>query len=233
MARGILYVMTTVVPGLVKIGKTGVGNFESRMYNLEHNGYANVTGLKRCFAIEVDDYDEKEALLDTIFSKSNVAGTELFALDADMVVQLLSSFEGTQIFPENVTKNEVFDTATDIVTAKSCIPDGSYTLMRTVKRWGKQVKAVLVVSGGKMTLQKGAVCCPVIQNPNDTALAGTTVRRASVLIKDNVLQEPMEFSSVSMAAQFVTYSTENGWLVWKNAEGQPVDIYRKKEGDDV
>lgn len=46
MAKGIIYVMTTVVPGLVKIGKTGSGNYEQRMYNLEHNGYANVVGLK-------------------------------------------------------------------------------------------------------------------------------------------------------------------------------------------
>lgn len=34
--------MTTVVPGLVKIGKTGSENFEARMYNLERNGYSNV-----------------------------------------------------------------------------------------------------------------------------------------------------------------------------------------------
>ena len=35
-------------------------NFEKRMYQLERNGYFNVVGLKRKFAIEVDDYDEKE-----------------------------------------------------------------------------------------------------------------------------------------------------------------------------
>lgn len=112
MARGILYVMTTVVPGLVKIGKTGTTNYDSRMYNLERNGYANVTGLKRRFAIEVDDYDEKESLLDTIFSKSNVVGTELFAIDVNIVVQLLSSFEGYVIFPVSEDKEKVFDDAT-------------------------------------------------------------------------------------------------------------------------
>lgn len=31
VSRGIIYVMTTVVPGLVKIGKTGSSNFEQRM----------------------------------------------------------------------------------------------------------------------------------------------------------------------------------------------------------
>ena len=108
MAKGIIYVMTTVVPGLIKIGKTGTDNFESRMYQLERNGYYNVVGLKRKFAIEVEDYDEKEKLLDEIFAKSNVQGSELFSLDPDLVVQLLSSFEGRQVYPETMTKEEVF-----------------------------------------------------------------------------------------------------------------------------
>ena len=97
MAKGIIYVMTTVVPGLIKIGKTGTNNFDQRMYILEQNGYKNVAGLKRNFAIEVEDYDEKESLIHSIFSKSQIANTELFALDADLVIQLLSSFEGKQL----------------------------------------------------------------------------------------------------------------------------------------
>lgn len=80
MPRGIIYVMTTAVPGLIKIGKTGLDNFESRMYNLERNGYSNVTALRRRFAIEVEDYDEKEKIIGDIFSKSRVHNTELFAL---------------------------------------------------------------------------------------------------------------------------------------------------------
>ena len=88
MAIGIIYIMSTVVPGLIKIGKTGIDNFERRMYNLERHGYNNVVGLKREFAIELDDYDEKEKLLDDIFSKSRVLNSELFALDLDLVIQL-------------------------------------------------------------------------------------------------------------------------------------------------
>lgn len=113
MSKGVIYVMTTVVNGLVKIGKTNTSNFEQRMYNLEHNGYCNVVGLQRKFAIEVEDYDDKEALLDNIFSKSQVPGTELFALDVNLVVQLLSSFEGTVIYPKTETKDEIFDEATE------------------------------------------------------------------------------------------------------------------------
>lgn len=90
MAKGIIYLMRTVVPGLIKIGKTGSESFNSRMYQLERHGYSNVVGLEREYAIEVEDYDAKEELLDDIFSKSKVPNTELFALDIDLVKQLLS-----------------------------------------------------------------------------------------------------------------------------------------------
>ncbi len=69
MAKGIIYCMITIVPGLVKIGKTGSENFEQRMYNLKINGYVNVVGLKRRFAIEVEDYDEKEILIWYLYNR--------------------------------------------------------------------------------------------------------------------------------------------------------------------
>ena len=119
MAKGVLYVMTTVVDGLVKIGMTTRDGFSSRMYNLERNGYANVTGLKRCFAIEVEDCKAKEDLLGDIFNKSQVPGTELFALDRNMVIQLLSSFEGEIVYPKTENKEAVFDAATDKVNKES------------------------------------------------------------------------------------------------------------------
>lgn len=111
MAKGILYIMDTGVKGLVKIGKTGVDSFEARMYYLEENGYANVTGLKRAFAIKVDDYDEKEKLIDTIFEKSRVADKELFAIDKNLAIQLFSSLEGEIVYPKNKNKEDIFDNA--------------------------------------------------------------------------------------------------------------------------
>lgn len=56
MTKGIVYAMTTTVSGLVKIGKTGTVNYQERMRFLETNGYYNVAGLKRFFAIELEDY---------------------------------------------------------------------------------------------------------------------------------------------------------------------------------
>ena len=43
MEKGIIYLMTTVVNGLIKIGKTGNEQFENSMRCLESNGYANIT----------------------------------------------------------------------------------------------------------------------------------------------------------------------------------------------
>ena len=101
--------MTTAVSGLIKIGQTGNANFQERMRFLEANGYYNVSGLKRFFAIELEDYNDKENLLKEIFNKHRVGDSELFALDYDLVRQLLLSFEGKVIYPKDVNKEKEFD----------------------------------------------------------------------------------------------------------------------------
>lgn len=116
MPRGIIYITTTSVTGLIKIGKTRTDQFESRMRNLETNGYWNVSGLKRHYAVEVDDYDDKEALIHTVFSKSQVANSELFALDVKLAKEMLDAFEGKQIYPPVTEKKD--DDAADNVTSK-------------------------------------------------------------------------------------------------------------------
>ncbi len=107
--KGIVYVMTTAVSGLIKIGKTGTENYQERMRNLEANGYYNVVGLKRFFAIKLEDYQDKESLLHEIFGKHQVGSSELFALDEELVKQLLLSFDGKIIYPENINKEKEFD----------------------------------------------------------------------------------------------------------------------------
>ena len=225
MSKGIIYVMTTVVPGLIKIGKTGTSNFDSRMYQLERHGYSNVVGLKRHFAIEVDDYDEKELLLQSIFSKSKLENSELFALDVNLAVQLLSSFEGKQIYPENTSKDEVFDEAS-AKRGVSVIPEGTYHLNRKIKAWGKNAKGTMLVKDGKFIIQKGSVCCPIRGKGWTSTKQIDQKREASKFIGD-VLQDDVEFTSPSLAAAFLTYKPENGWTEWKTKDGKPIDIYRK------
>ena len=114
MKNGIIYIMTTAVAGLIKIGKSNTKNYQERMRFLEANGYYNTVGLKRFFAIEVEDYSDKEELLQEVFSKHRVEESELFALDKDLVKRLLLSFEGRVIFPENVDREKEFDEVTAV-----------------------------------------------------------------------------------------------------------------------
>lgn len=120
MATGVLYVMTTAVDGLIKIGKTD--RFASRMNELERDGHRNVTALKRRFAIKVSDYDEKEILLRKIFEKSRVANTELFAVqDIDLVINLLKAFQGQIIYDEGEVSNEISEEQTNETVVGSSI----------------------------------------------------------------------------------------------------------------
>lgn len=112
--KGVIYVMTTAVSGLVKIGQTGTNNYQERMRNLEANGYYNVAGLRRFFAIELEDYKEKENLLKEIFNKHRVGESELFALDQELIRQLLLSLEGRVVFPEKINQEKEFDVITKV-----------------------------------------------------------------------------------------------------------------------
>lgn len=226
MPKGINYVMKTVVPGLVKIGKTGTSNFESRMYQLEHHGYNNVTGLKRVFAIEVDDYDEKESMLDDIFSRSRVPNSELFALDVDLVVQFLSSFEGTQVFPKVLPKSQSFAVATKghAKAAQGTVPDGTYYMKRKLKSTNKIQTATMVVKGGRFIVPAGTEVSPV-EGPGLSP--GVQQLRTLYVDENGVSTDDVEFTSPSGAGSFVIGAACGGWVTWKTASGKKIDIFRQ------
>lgn len=217
MARGVIYCMTTIVPGLVKIGKTRTDQFEQRMYQLENNGYRNIAGLKRRFAIEVADYDEKESLLQDIFSKSNVPNTELFALDADLVVQLLASLDGEQIYPKTITKEESFDIAADErrmnAVTRYTVPAGIYYLST---RGGQ---ASMRVEGKEFIVEQGSHCLPCEKDWMPEA-------RRTAVIEDGILRREVRCGSPTTAGWVVLGRSNNGWTEWKNAEGKPITVYR-------
>lgn len=109
MNNGIVYIMTSAVSGLVKIGIASEKQYSERMRFLEQNGYHNINGLKRAFAINVTNYKEKEKLLQKVFSKHRVGESELFALEADLVIELLMAFEGKIIYPKIKDKEKCFN----------------------------------------------------------------------------------------------------------------------------
>ena len=231
MPKGIIYIMSTAVPGLVKIGKTRTDCFEQRMYDLEHNGYRNVTALKREFAIEVEDYDDKEKMLHTIFEKSQLSDTELFALDQNIAIQLLSSFDGQVVFPKNESKEEIFQVATDNGKSKQ-IPDGIYTFKRKKKSDNKTVTATAEIKNGEWTLKRGSV----LGIAEDVGVSNIAkIARLALRMDDNgKLLEDAELGpcTPSHAGAVVMNQSNDGWADWRNEKGQPIDIYRApKESD--
>lgn len=225
MAKGIIYVMSSCVDGLVKIGKTGCNNFEQRMSNIERDDYHRVSVLKREFAIEVDDYDEKELLFHEIFSKSRVGDSELFSVDLNLVKQLMASFEGKVVYPPNEDKGEIFGEATEVIEVKNgIIPDGEYTMSVKAQKSGMNVKALMIVEKGVLILKAGATIAPLTQK---TPMSWMKIRSA-LNIENNIFAEDLTCSSPSMAAAIVCGHNKNGWETWKNKNGEFIDVYRQE-----
>lgn len=238
MAKGIIYITTTSVTGLIKIGKTGSDQFEYRMAQLEQNGYWNTSGHHRFFAVEVDDYDEKEKLIHKMFNKSQVATSELFALDKNLAKELLVSFGGKQVYPKEekasegqkhpISQEKTASSTNISNTDKSVVPDGVYYFRRKVKAWGnKEVLATMRVQNGKYYVLKGSTICPVLGKTHNSM---TKSLRDDAKIQDDILAEDYEVNAPSTAGLLVLGGACNGWTDWKTKDGRPIDIYRKADG---
>ncbi len=226
MSKGIIYIMSTAVEGLVKIGKTT--DFEKRMKYLENNGYFNVVGLKREFAIEVSNYDNKEELLHNIFSKSRLSNSELFSIDINLVKQLMSSFDGKIIYPLNEMKNDIFNQATEAVEAKNgIVPDGTYTLKMRIKTTRNYAEATMTIEEGKIFIEKGAKLAPI----SNISTKGWLEKRKLINLENNITVDRVECDSFSMAAVIVCGHNQNGWKAWKDSAGKYIDTYRTRNDE--
>lgn len=226
--KGIIYIMSTAVNGLVKIGQTKTEQYNERMRFLESNGYRNVTGLKREYAIEVSEYKNKEKMLHEIFSKSRISDTELFALDKDIVLQLLSSFDGKVIFPVNENKEEIFENATENRESK-LIPNDTYYFEKQKKSDNRTVKVSAKVENGKWTILKGSII-GISEDKGVSQKAKMT--RENIKFNDQgKLLEDFELGQCtpSFAGAVIMNQSINGWTDWHDKNGNQLDIYRKKD----
>ncbi len=221
---GIIYIMTTSVNGLIKIGKTD--NFKNRMNFLEQNGYWNVSGLKRFFAVRVDNYDRKEKLIHTMFSKSQVANSELFALDKHVAQELLESFGGEQVYPE--VENKLSKVSQKKPTTNVSAPKTKWIVChmgRKIKAWKNKIPdAKLEIRNGKYVLLAGSELSPV---ESSSASQNTRKRRESAKIKNNVLMAEEVFDSPSATSDFVCFCSDNGWTSWRLENEEPLRTIRE------
>ena len=214
MPRGVIYVMSTAVAGLFKIGSTN--NFESRMSELERHGYRNVSGLKRFWAIEVDDYENREKILHGVLSGSKLGDTELFSISEKNAKGLMLLLEGKQIFPKDASSNkddEIKNTSEQIDIEQRDV-DGEYTINARVRNFGS-VEAKLLIKNGNYTLCKGSLCAPL------DSQAPSNLKDAK--IEDNRLVQDFVVTSPSNAAYLVMGHSSNGRDVWKNADGLSIN----------
>lgn len=234
--KGILYLMTTSQPGVIKIGKTEEHQFEKRMKNLEQNGYRQFNGLCRQFAILVDDYDSKERLLHEIFEKSQIADTELFAVKINLVKKLLSAFAGEQIYPKDDvkgsqprTRNTTNQEPIWIRTNKNSgfLPEGLYHTI------SKKYYGIMEYRNGKYILKKGTIIpalCDTARRhnssyPNDRNKLLNLKDNDSIALNDDKIIG--DNTSVSFLGFLVSGRSTNGWTFWFDDENEPIDKYRK------
>ena len=91
---------------------------------------------------------------------------------------------------------------------------------RKIKGFG-EVNGRASVKNGVFTLLKGSLCADVT-----TDVVPAIYDKA--VIEDNILQVDLVCSSPSAAGFVVIGKANNGWVEWKDANGNKIDIYRKK-----
>ena len=210
--KGVIYITTTSIEGIIKIGKTETKNFNNRMRELERHGYCNMNGLHRYFAVEVENYSETEKLLHTIFAKSQIEETELFAINKDIVKSLLSKLKGTQIYPQpKITSFEPIETNT--------IKENDDIWFAASKRFNAKMK---IEDGKYIVLQGSQVSKRVTQRVQNYYYIKNRKIKNGILLEDIITNTP------SGAAIVVFGKDKNGWDSWKNSKGEILQKYRKE-----
>lgn len=227
MTQGIIYCMTTIVPGLIKIGSTkDQSEYKNRMYHLEHNGYCNVTGLKKYYAVEVEDYKEQEQEMFETYKSGRVGNTELFAAEIGVVAKHMSRLKGRKIYPEDIEEKEIIKEAEDSIGVNK-IDDGLYYTSNKPKGQNITYRATMRVQDGVLYLCEGSDMVPgdVSKIPTKKykqKRIAAPIDSNNRLIRDIICDSPSEAGSVFKC------NASNGWIEWKTKDGKKIDIYRNK-----
>ena len=82
------------------------------------------------------------------------------------------------------------------------------------------VTATMQVSGKKFIVKQGSRCLPCDKDWMPEA-------RKNAIVENGILQKDVECASPSNAGWVVLGHANNGWKIWCNHDGKPIDIYRK------
>ena len=208
--KGLIYIMTTVVPGLIKVGHTA--QIDERTRNLTKNGYQNVTGLQPFFVIEVDDMNAAEDDFKKEFANQRVGKTELFALDAKKAKAYLEKKYSGITVPKEEFKDRL---------DSSVLPDRQYKNTRD--------DATLDIKDGVWKILKGSK----ILNDSRSGVSDKARQvREQLNVKDGILLEDITLNihSASHASEIVNGYRVNAWKYWKDQVGF-IDRFRHQDED--
>ena len=219
MAKGIIYLFSTSVKELCKIGRTD--NLKERKRNIEANGYHNVSGLKLIYAVESEDMVGDENFIKELLKKLRIGDSELYQVNKDSAIMLLSKI-GKAVFPESqIRVDEIKSEAQENISSE-VLPSGVYSCNTRVDN--KEYNAKLEIINGSLIMKKGSNINEKFDRLNDPYKK----LRESMVVVDSILQDDFEVSSVSAAASLVAGHLKNGWDVWKDLNGDKIDKYRDK-----
>lgn len=105
-------------------------------------------------------------------------------------------------------------------TQGGVVPDGEYVLNRNINGFGK-VCGKSVAKDGLFTVLKGSICA-------NTGKGYVPSIRQNAKIKDYILQEDIICMNPSSDDQIVIGKSNNGWIEWKELQGNAIEKYRYK-----
>lgn len=164
-------------------------------------------------------------------TKSTTSGTANDDDQEDCDEYLEEAYRMLQILGlDLITNSEEFEAMNDLenvtseVENRKLVPNGIYMLSRKIKRQNNTIfHGTMEVKDGKFILQKGS---EIVPDSVPGLLPSIDLLRNNTLIENGILQVDVVMDSPSACGEFMIGGACNGWRNWKNADNNPIDIYR-------
>ena len=226
MAKGIIYLMSTSLPGVTMIGNVPVSDYVAEIEKLNEAEYAGLTNFSLIYSSLMEGYTQRCAMIRNLILHRRIGETNLYTVEAGILTQLLSSMTGEQIYPAPPKTEDITETLRNATIEGGRkenwgkVPAGTYFLSENRRLLG-HIDAAMYVEKGMFVVKAGSQCFPSI------GLAPKIRERA--VIESGVLREDVVCRSPSAAASLVMGRNFNGWLAWKDINDIPINVYRVQD----
>ena len=153
-------------------------------------------------------------------------------LTINIIIQLLSSFEGTMVYPKSEDKEDLFVKATEN-TSSHLIPDGTYVFDRLKKSDNARVTAQANVNNGCWRILKGARFG--IHEGVGISQKARDFRSTLPIGSNGVFLDDVDLGmcTPSFSGFLVINQSYDSWIEWKTLKGKALDAYRTKGNDNA